>query len=1218
MKIGKTELISFMTLTAFLFFSNFLNAQLSVTTSETNPTCNNFTDGRATATATGGTAPYRYEWSNGQIGSDLLGVGGGTYTVNVTDADSNSGSATVTITNPAAVVASATLTGNPCTNPGDASASASGGVGNYSYSWSNGATTANVSGLSQGTQCVTITDSNGCAAVACVNVAAPLTLDVATIDSQCGGVCDGSAAANVSGGTGPYTYLWNTGATTGVIAPIPKGTYDVTVTDANGCVITGTGIVDEPSPVVISVNTVQPSCAGAVGSISITSTGGVTPYTYLWNTGATTPSISNLGPGTYIAIITDANLCAKDTSITLTGGGLGVTGTSSDVSCGATNDGAASVFATGGTPPFSYSWSNGQTGNSISNLTAGSYTVTVSDSGGCSTTYTAVINNGAGGFNVTSSSMDISCNGARDGSASVIASGGSGNFSYAWGNGATTATVTGLDAGTATVNVTDNDLGCFETVAFNIAEPSAVSVSGTASDETCLGANDGSATASATGGTAPYSYTWSNGMTGAMINNLTPGTYTVTAEDANGCTSAMSTVSIAAGTSSLSVSASGMNISCNGAADGSATAVATGSGNATYSWSNGMTGATINNLTAGIYTVTVMDGTCTGTATITINEPSAINISATVMDEACPNANNGSANASATGGAGTFTYNWSNGMFGASISNLAPGSYTVTATDNTGCTNTATVQVASGTGPSVSVTSTNVMCLGDDDGSATATGGGAGATYMWSNGATTRVINNLGAGTYSVTVTDGAGCTDTGSTTITAPSSAISASAMITSPISVAGANDGEAMAVGTGGTPGYTYLWSNGATTKNITNLSPGTYEVTITDSNGCSAVAVVSLVDGATPCDPFTDPGTVVGKQTACGPGYDPTVLSEGVAPTGGSGRIEYLWMSSTDSPDFTGGTYTAIPGATGATYDPGPIYVTTYYTRCVRREGCTYIEPTPICVIIENPDLAGITSDDMFCPNQSITFTANDAGPLAKYTWDFGSTATPKTGSSRTMTVTFNGNNPGPRINLTVETDGCTSSATKKITTDPNCPPSIVFRTSVSKGNFVKTEWSILMDDAEYSYEVMESHDGVNFKPLHEMTAKGQMNTDNTFSYLDESPKKGHSTYKVIGTRLSDGKTVVSNTSDVRITWGADNSFVYPNPSQDVFMVERLESFESAGTVEVLNSKGQIVSMYDLNVNEVRKEIQISKMNSGVYFIRVTYQNGTEPEIHRFVKR
>ena len=444
----------------------------------------------------------------------------------------------------------------------------------------------------------------------------------------------------------------------------------------------------------------------------------------------------------------------------------------------------------------------------------------------------------------------VSCNGASDGGLTVTVTGES-SYTYLWSNGATTASITGLSAGTYTVYYTDT-IAVTDSVSITLTEPTALTASVVIdSNASCNGAFDGGATVSVTGGTPPYSYSWNNTATTASITGVTAGTYTVTITDANGCTTSDSgTITEPAGFSALVTIDS--NATCNGFANGGATASATGGTPPyTYAWSNSATTASITGVLAGTYTVTITDANgCSASNSGTVTEPTALTASSIVdSNAACNGFANGGATASATGGTPPYTYAWSNSATTASITGVTAGTYTVTITDANGCSDNSSVTVTEPTVMSASVViDSNATCNGLANGGATAsaTGGTPPYTYAWSNLATTISITGVLAGTYTVTVTDANGCSASNSGTITEPS-ALMVSSVVDSNVSCNGFANGGATASATGGTPPYTYAWSNGATTASITGVLAGTYTVTITDANGCSGNTLVTITEPA-----------------------------------------------------------------------------------------------------------------------------------------------------------------------------------------------------------------------------------------------------------------------------------------------------------------------------------------------------------------------------------
>ena len=819
---------------------------LTVSTSSTDVSCNGGTDGTATATASGGNGSYSYNWSNGGTTATITGLSAGTYNVTVTSgAETATGSVTVNQA-ASAVAATASSTDTNCgIDDGTATVSASGGTAPYTYNWNTGATTATITGLAAGTYSATVTDANGCTATASTTVGASsaITATASATDENCVGANDGTATASGSGGTSPYTYIWSNGGTTATITGLGAGTYNATVTDANGCTATASATVGSLSGITASASSTDESCSGANnGTATASGSGGTSPYTYIWSNGGITAIISGLGAGTYNVTVTDANGCTATASTTVGSlSGITATASSTDESCNGSSDGTATASGFGGTSPYTYAWSNGGNTATISGLGAGTYDVTVTDANGCSATALTTVGI-ASSITASTSSTDENCSGANDGTATASGSGGTSPYTYAWSNGGTTATISGLGAGTYDVTVTDAN-GCVATASATVGSLSGITASTSSTDESCNGANNGTATASGFGGTSPYTYAWSNGGNTATISGLGAGTYDVTVTDANGC---VATASATVGSlSGITASASNTDESCNGANDGTATASGFGGTSPyTYAWSNGGNTATISGLGAGTYDVTVTDANgCTATASTTVGIASSIAASTSSADESCIGANNGTATASGSGGTSPYTYAWSNGGTTATITGLGAGTYDVTVTDANGCTATASTTVGSASGITASASGINVSCNGGNDGSATASGSGGTSpyTYVWSNGGTTATISGLSAGTYNVTATDANGCSATASVSITQPG-VLSVSASGTDP---SGGNNGSATASASGGTSPYAYNWSNGGTTATITGLAEGTYTVTVTDTNGCTATASVTLTD-------------------------------------------------------------------------------------------------------------------------------------------------------------------------------------------------------------------------------------------------------------------------------------------------------------------------------------------------------------------------------------
>ncbi|MFN8396563.1 MAG: T9SS-dependent M36 family metallopeptidase [Bacteroidia bacterium] len=499
--------------------------------------------------------------------------------------------------------------------------------------------------------------------------------------------------------------------------------------------------------------------------------------------------------------------------------------------------------------PTGWSWTFGDGGTSTQQnpnhtySTPGTYNVTLTVTvGASSNTFTRSSYITVVAAPTATASINHAACGNNNGSITATASGGSGPYSYAWSNGGTAATISNLAPGTYTVTTT-NAAGCTGTNTFTVNNQPGPAVTISNTTPTACGSSTGTATASATGGTGNLTYAWSNGGNTATINGLAAGSYTVTVTDGNGCTgTAVATVSNSTGpsatVSSTTQTSCGLN---NGAATASATG---GTGNLNYAWSNSATTAAITNLAPGTYTCTVTDQLgCISVTSVTINSSSAPTASISAQTDAHCGQNNGSATATATGGTGNYSYAWSNSGTTATINGLAGGTYTVTVTDQAGCTSTSSTTLQAFSNPTANVVATNATCYNQNDGSVVAnpTGGNPPYTYQWSNSGITNQINGLVPGLYFVTITDASGCSVTAFGVVDQPLELVLTTSSTNE--SAPGANDGSATVNATGSNPPYTYQWSSGGTAATETGLPGGTYTVTVTDVNGCSAVTTVDV---------------------------------------------------------------------------------------------------------------------------------------------------------------------------------------------------------------------------------------------------------------------------------------------------------------------------------------------------------------------------------------
>ena len=919
--------------------------QLVASAGSTPALCNGSADGTADVIAADGTPGYIYSWSpSGGNAATASGLAAGNYTVTVTDANGCTVSASATVTEPLLLTASASSIPVLCNagNDGSASVIAYDGTPGYSYAWSSGGTNSNEANLAAGNYTVVVTDANGCTTTATVTVTEPtqLTASASSNAVLCNGGSDGSASVIANDGTPGYSYSWSSGGSGSTENSLAAGTYTVTVTDANGCVITASATVTEPTALAAITSSSPVLCnGGADGSASVTASDGTPGYSYAWSSGGSGSTENSLPAGTYTVTITDANGCVLVMTETVSEPTLLTTSASSTPAlCFGSADGTATVVAADGTPGYSYSWSSGGTNATEGNLPAGVYVVIVTDANGCTSAANTVVNEPTQ-LTATTTSVPVLCNGGSDGSAAVAANDGTPGYTYSWSSGGTGSQENLLSAGTYTVIVTDAN-GCTLSVNSTVTEPALLVPSTSSASCLCNGSSDGSVSVNVVGGVGNYTFLWSpGGAASATVNNIPAGSYTVTVNDSNGCSATANVV--VAEPSALSWTLSSSPALCNGDSSGSVNVNVSG-GTASYSYSwfpSGATSATSSNLFAGNYTVAITDANgCTATDSVTVTEPVAISLSTATMPATC-GSSNGSASVNASGGAGAYQYAWfPSGGSSSSAANIPAGAYTVVVTDANGCEGTAIANVLNTGGPSVAATILSpVSCNGGSDGSASVnvSNGTAPFTYAWSpSGGTASTATGLAAGNYAVTVTDANGCISSDNVTVTEPAPVI-AQAVTTSTLCF-GSADGSASVNAAGGTAPYSYSWApGGILTSTAINLAAGNYTVTVTDANGCTTSAA-AVVQQPSPLTLAMSSTPALCNGAASG--------NAAVAVTGGTGGYSYAWTpcnaSTQNAGNLHAGSYmVTVTDAHGCmstasvnVTEPPPINLTTSSTPAI----------------------------------------------------------------------------------------------------------------------------------------------------------------------------------------------------------------------------------------------------------------------------------------------
>jgi subtilisin family serine protease len=551
-------------------------------------------------------------------------------------------------------------------------------TGSTSYLWTPGGQTSNsiaVSPTSTTTYSI-IGTTAGCEGTANIELVVgeyPVLSEVIT-DVDCNGDNSGAIDLSVSASSGNETFDWGTQGTTEDISGLSAGNYNITVTSDEGCQTSETYTVSEPTAITVSESVTAAGCGLSDGTASLSISGGTPGYTENW--GVQNPN--TLPGGTHSYTVTDGNGCVYSDNVTITNPGSPTVTVSSstNVSCNGGTDGAGAVNISGGSAPYNEDWGTANP----SALGAGTYPVNVTDNNNCTGSTTVTITEPAA-ITTAPTITDVDCNGASTGVVNLNTSGGTPTYTEDWSGENPSA----LSAGTYTVNITDNN-GCVLAESVTVNEPSAITISSSIIAPTCNGDTDGSATLTISGGTPAYTEDW-----GANDQNLLgDGNYSVNITDANGCVVVENVVVTEPAT--ITTAPTVTDVTCNGTFDGTAALNISG-GTAPYTEDWG--GDNPNNLSAGTYNVSITDANgCTGSSSITINEPIGITITGITTPESETIGDDGTIDITAAGGAGGFTYSWDSGQTTEDLAGLDSGYYVVTVTDVNGCSEDTTFYVA--------------------------------------------------------------------------------------------------------------------------------------------------------------------------------------------------------------------------------------------------------------------------------------------------------------------------------------------------------------------------------------------------------------------------------------------------------------------------------------------------------------------------------------------
>ena len=1062
-----------------------------------------------------------------------------------------------------------------------------------------------------------------------------IQLDISSSNVNCWDDSDGRIAINMlSNVITPFTYILD-----GIPNPLPfpsdsvfsglsTGTYSVTITDSASCYINEQIIITAPNSPLQALTTGDVGlCHADSTSISVAyAIGGTGPYNYLWysSVGGLPSSIISftdtafgLSSGIYFAEVTDANGCDTVSSVQVLSANTALFSTTQvgQVICKGDYSGYLIADAGGGFAPYTYIWSTSLSGviqisssaynrDTLNDLSSGIYLLDIVDHFGCTVSQTShTVNEPIQPLVLDTIYLidSIACFGDNDGRALGVKSGGDPSYIYLWDNGESTLLANNLTSGYHTLSVVD-DRGCEVLDSIYIPESSEI-ISSLVIEESisCYGSTNGFVSVSTVGGYPLYLYSWSNNQpldTGIVDTafGLSYGVYSLTTEDSLGCSVVDSVYLSEPGL--LTMEAKELSwISCNGILDGLAFSAAYG-GTLPYTfvWDNNQIGDTVNTLSPGLHTVIVTDARgCVASDTVLIHEPPLLTVGISVLDSVyCNGVNTGSLATYVLGGTpfvGTsslYTYLWDDALQAsqttAIATNLSADVYTVVVTDFRGCTAIATTDITSVTNTmSVSATSTNVSCYGSADGSASvfASGGHAPYSYNWvgNNGLSLSIlssIQNLLAGTYSVTVSDTNNCTRNTSVDIIEPLGILFDIAGSLDE-SCVGACDGLIYINSlSGGTSPYSALLTNNLTglvtqhaiqSNTILDVCSGAYTISLTDANECSSSVLFSGNNQAIVNSVVTLPTpsiSLVNNILCYGSGTGELMV---ISP---DPNYTYIWEDLSD-PTFNSSS------AIVSNLFAGNYIVTVQYTDSLGQllTGCNVSSDTLILLDGAEIFITETLHTDVLCHGDNTgvisVFASGGSGANYTYTWN------PSQATNTTLVNLLAGN-----YTLTIE-DG------------NNCEQSSVFtivepqalNVNITQNGYVLTTSNPTGGIAPYSYSWREQS-----QPNVHLQAGVSYNVYSTGTYY---------------LQVTDGNgcEMNSNSFEYIETGISQVSFdivlsIYPNPFKDETTVDFGRVVNQA-SVRVVDVFGKLIEEHSI-LNTDKHILKRENKASGIYFVEI----------------
>lgn len=1244
--------------------------------------CNGSSNGSLQLKIQGGQAPFSIQWNTGATTTDIKNLKAGNYVATVTDAIGCKQVVRETLLQSPAILLDISGDDKICGNATNARlrTTVTGGVLPYTYQWSNGRTGPNPDNMGAGMHYLTLTDANKCSVTDSFFIA-KLSVPVITLVGD-KIVCNngkGSLSAAVTGSPGPYLYAWSNGQTGGAVGNLSTGFYALTVEDANRCTSIEyfqIEVVDSLKPIL----TVQPPrCKGELnGVISVNQVnGGISPYSYRWNNGSTLSSRENLGSGIYSLTITDKNGCNFTRNFPLFEAdvALSVNPQITDVLCGVQGTGAAILQVSGGISPYQHRWSDGSLTASRLNLRSGLYIVTVTDAYGCPVTRNISINDPGNPVCNIAVTKSVTYPSLNNGEAQVAPSGGVAPYTVQWSNGQVGYKAVNLENRNYLITLTDAK-GCVTNCTVN--PDIANSLVG---DYVWFDSNLDGLQSPGEQGVANveviitrldslverFAVTQTD-ASGKYFFPVPPGQYKITFQVPTGMV--LTKPNGMVGNDSLDsdvdrksrmtdpfiVSKGTANFSFDAGFIPAPQALTTNTiclNNATQN-GNGQFQSTLeirNEVSGQIWRILNPVGIYDQFSLPTPNLPRLIPNN-TVIPEVEP------------------------GVYQLKFRHVDGKNYTALVTNGID-----TMVFKGGTSyPEIPITNLPLSQL-----SLCENGGTfkfnldttvSGNLNISLNGKLISEINpaELGKGSYSLEINYNTGLLQECVTILD-----LNVVVQKDSCLAKLGDrvwNDLNQNGIQNQGEPGIrnvqvilsviegnkiremdtTYTDSTG---MYMFNVPSGKYKLTFakpnpdyaptswlrgTDKNLDSDMSPFTMmtefitidtgvnrmdIDAGfyLECKNVTSGGEIGYNQLICGPGNDPVKIVNVVSPSGVQGDLEYLWMYTTDRAlTFDMNLFSPIPNSDTPEFDPGPLYQTTYFARCVRKRGCYgFLESNVVKIEVGNRATVKIISSPTLCINANNFLEVQTSTSSAQITWELG----PGFQSSLAY-----GSKPNVRFNsigtfsfkVTVVERECTVFLNGSVTVTNNptyCPsindPEIMsIEAEVMPGLDVKLKWRSRTSAYLPVYTIEKSMDGIHFTRITDKKLPVmEVEEMKYFEFIDKPDKMGLQYYRV-KMKQEDGTMLSSNIEKVMLMDKPDMKMMaFPNPVYDILHVEYYLITQENVEISILDANGSQVRYWQFPPGPaVSRSLNIKDLAPGVYAIRIISGSGS-PISERIIK-